>query len=277
MNPWEVLGVPKTATEDEIKKAYRKLASKHHPDKGGDTATFQNIQTAYDTLTNPSKRSAYEQTQHTTQEFDFADLHDVFSNRTSFEDFIKKTRWGAGPRSSQRNHDVSAILHFNLVDFINCATKEVDVRVDGTTKKIFITLDPEYRPGTRLKFPGYGSKQFAGPAGDLYVTINIVDDGIHQVSGPDLYRYLEIDVFKALLGGTEEFTSPEGKTLSVTIPKAAKQNTKLRVKGFGLPYGANGLRGDLYIELILKLEPLSDEDLNKTVLELYNERHSNRN
>jgi curved DNA-binding protein len=273
MNPWEVLGVDKTATEDEIKRAYRKLASKHHPDKGGDTATFQNIQTAYDTLTDPVKRQSYSKA-NTSRDFNFDDLHEAFTSSARFEEFIRKSRWGS---QSPRNHDVSAVVHFNLIDFINCATKEVEVRVDGTTQKIFITLTPEYKPGTRLKFPGYGSKQYAGTPSDLYVTVNLLDDGVHQLSGADLYRYLEIDVFKALLGGTEEFTSPDGKLLSIGIPIATKQDTKLRVKGHGLPYGANGLRGDLYVEIIIKLEPLSDDDLNKTVSELYNERHSNRN
>ena len=287
MDPRKVLGVAANATPEEIKAAYRKLASKHHPDKGGDTAKFQEIQRAYDTLTNPNEAYKFNdfgdtRANNQSRESYFEDLFRQATARhggrhnsgwEDFNDIMRKGGFNNG--RTVRNGDSNAEIAFSIKDFMTGATAEVSLRLPDRHQTIVVTLKPEYTPGSRLKFPGQGSKANKDlPAGDLYVTLGITPDANYDWIGSDLITVIDVDAVTAIVGGTATLNIPDGRELSVTIPPASQGSTTLRLRGWGMPYGANGLKGDLFVKLNITIPKLSAEELNKTIMELYNERNN---
>lgn len=283
MNPREVLGVGRNATPEEIKSAYRKLASKHHPDKGGDTARFQEIRCAYDTLSNPIKASEFEDVSSTratnkSREAYFDDLFrraasDDHRSSDEFNDIMRRGGFSNGHNA--KNGDSIADIAFSIKDFMMGATAEVSLRLPDRNQNIVVTLKPEYTPGSRLKFSGQGSKANKDlPPGDLYVTLALLPDANYDWVGSDLITMIDVDAITAIIGGTATLNIPDGRELSVTIPEASQGSTTLRLRGWGMPYGVNGLKGDLFVKLNITIPTLSAEELNKTIMELYNERNN---
>lgn len=282
MDPRKILGVGAEATPEEIKTAYRKLASKHHPDKGGDTAKFQEIQRAYDTLTATTESYKFENYDGTRQsrESYFEDLfnqatagNQTHENWREFNDVMRRGGFSNG--RTVKNGDSTAEVAFTLRDYITGATHDVNLRLPDRQQTIVVTLKPEYTPGSRLKFAGQGShanKEL--PPGDLYVILGVVPDANYDWVGSDLITVIDIDVFTAIVGGDKEITIPDDRKLSVTIPAASQSSTTLRLRGWGMPYGANGLKGDLFVKLNITIPKLSAEELNKTIMELHNERNN---
>jgi len=285
MDPRKVLGVERNATPEEIKSAYRKLASKHHPDKGGDTAKFQEIQRAYDTLSNPAEAYKFEdfgetRTNNKSRESYFEDLfrHATAGNQSAegwqeFNDVMRRGGFSNG--RTVKNGDSTAEIAFSLKDYITGATHEVNLRLPDRQQTIIVTLKPEYTPGSRLKFAGQGShanKEL--PPGDLYVILGLTPDADYDWVGSDLITVIDVDAISAIVGIDTELTIPDGRTLSVTVPPASQSSTTLRLRGWGMPYGANGLRGDLFVKLNITIPKLSADELNKTIMELHNERNN---
>lgn len=285
MDPRKVLGVERNATPEEIKSAYRKLASKHHPDKGGDTAKFQEIQRAYDTLSNTAEAYKFEdfgstRANNKSREHYFEDLFRQATannpNQEGWQEFNDVMRRGGFTNGrTVKNGDVSAEIAFSIKDFMMGATAEVSLRLPDRHQTIVVTLTPEYTPGSRLKFPGQGSKANKDlPAGDLYVTLALLPDANYDWVGSDLITVIDVDAITAIVGGITELTIPDDRKLSVTIPPTSQGSTTLRLRGWGMPYGVNGLKGDLFVKLNITIPKLSADELNKTIMELYNERNN---
>lgn len=284
---YSVLGVPKTASDDDIKKAYRKLARKHHPDLNPNDAEankkFQQINEANEILSDSEKRRKYDQygkdwqhaeqfeqarqqqqqsrqsyTQGDTGDFDFSDGF----GGADFSDFLF-SMFGqeGGPQSRQqakfRGQDYQAELHLNLRDAHT--THKQTLTVDG--KNIRITVPAGIENGQKIKLAGYGSSGVkGGPSGDLYITFVIADDSRYKRKANDLYVDEEIDLYTALLGGEKVIETLDGK-VKVTVPPETQNGTKVRLKGKGYPvYKQEGSFGDLYVQWQIKLPAnLTDE------------------
>lgn len=273
---YSVLGVPKDASDDAIKKAYRKLARKHHPDLNPNdqeaNKKFQQINEANEVLSDPEKRKKYDQYgkdwQHAdqfeeaqrqqqsrqaygqsaggTSDYDFsdgfggADFSDFFSSM-----FGQEAGGGRGRRQAQfKGQDYQADLHLSLRDAYT--THKQTMTVDG--KSIRITVQAGVENGQKIKLSGYGSPGInGGPNGDLYITFVIDDDPRFRRMGNDLYVDEVIDLYTAVLGGDRVVETMDGK-VKLTVKPETQNGTKVRLKGKGFPvYKQDGSFGDLYI------------------------------
>ncbi|HET8574380.1 MAG TPA: J domain-containing protein [Edaphocola sp.] len=288
---YEILGVSKTASESEIKKAFRKLARKFHPDLHPDDQDakkrFQEINEAYEVLSDPEKRAkydkygkdwkhgeAYEQARQAQQRQQGAHQQGGFegfatgqdyseTGATDFSEFFEAMFGGSRRRHSGRNYpfkgaDFQAELTLTLQQAAH--THQQILEVNG--KKIRITIPAGIADGQKIKLNGYGDKGHdGGPDGDLYITFNILSDQRYQRKGDDIYISEPLPLLTAVLGGHKEIETLNGK-VKITIPELTQNESRIRLKGKGFPiYKQDGKFGDLYIKWFVQLPvKLSDEE-----------------
>ncbi|HMU42798.1 MAG TPA: J domain-containing protein [Ignavibacteriaceae bacterium] len=305
---YKILGVDKSATQDEIKKAYRKLAMKHHPDRNAGNKSseekFKEITEANEVLSDPDKRKKYDtlgsnwnQYQHTggqgfddfythfggggrrptgsgsTYEFN-GNINDIFGGMGGgfsdfFESFFGGRGGGFGGRTQQQKTavDVEAIMNVTLEEaFVG---SEKTISVEG--KKLKIKINPGTKDGQKLRLKGLGrSKTVDGTKGDLYLNIHILQHPFYEIKEDDLYYNLDIDLYTAVLGGSEKIITLDGKTISITIPEGTESEKTLRLKGLGQRNG--GSRGDLFVKIHVTIP----KNLTKEEKELFKKLKSLR-
>ena len=271
---YKILGVSKDASEDDIKKAYRKLARKHHPDLNPNNKEahklFQQLNEANEVLSDPEKRRKYDQYgkdwqhaehfekskesrkqsanfggQQFSGGFDDDEFSDFFASM-----FGERSGRRSGRSTGFRGNDYDATLELKLEDVYSTQQQVVTVN----DKKIRITIPAGVENGQKIKLKGYGGPGHnGGPAGDLYITFNIINNGPFRRDGNDLYKSIELDLYTAVLGGEITIDTLGGK-LKLKISPATQNLTKMRLKGKGFPlYKQEGKFGDLYITLQVKL------------------------
>jgi curved DNA-binding protein len=282
---YKILEVDKNATAEDIKKAYRKLARKLHPDLNPNDKDahkkFQQINEANEVLSDPEKRKKYDQYgkdwQHAEQfekqrqsrprQEAYASAgnfsEDDFSERDFSEgDFSSFFESMFGGRSGQRQtryrgQDLNAELHLQLIDVFK--THKQTLSVNG--QNIRITIPAGVENGQVIKLKGYGASGVnGGPTGDLYITFQIADNQEFKRIGNDLFTTATLDLYTALLGGETVIETLEGK-VKMKVKPETQPGTKVRLKGKGVPvYKQEGQSGDLYVTYELKLPTnLSDK------------------
>lgn len=272
-----ILGISKQASADEIKKAYRKLARKLHPDLNPDDAEankkFQQLAEAYEVLRNEENRKKYDQYgenwQHAEQyqqasqqrqsqgnqhEYSYGGFDSADFGNGDFSDFFESMFGGArgrGQRQSQfRGQDYNASLSFKLRDVVE--TTKQTLSVNG--KNIRITVPAGVADGQVIKLAGYGAPGVnSGPAGDLFITFQISDDHDFKRLNDDLYKTVEIDVYQAVLGDEITVETLSGK-VKVKVGAGTQNGGKARLKGKGMPvYKKDGSFGDLILTYQVKI------------------------
>ena len=231
---YSTLGVSKTATQDEIKKAFRRLASQHHPDKGGDTAKFQEIQAAYDTLGDSAKRQQYDNPRpqfnnfgHASgPQFDFDTIFNVFG--TQF-----------GHRQQRQQPAVSrANLTITLADVATGGKRTIGI--GQSTVEIEIPLG--INDGDSIQYRGLGTQ-----GSDLIITFRIAPSSTWQRQGSNLLTEHTINIWDLILGGETTVKDLLGNEITILVPKGTQPGARLRLRGRGLP-GRVG-PGDIIVQI----------------------------
>lgn len=252
MDYYSVLGVSRDASPEDIKRAYRRLASKHHPDKGGEDAKFQEIQKAYEVLSDPQKRQQHDNPNQFHFDVNSGNMDDVFGQM--FRHFGFNPFHPGGRAQPQRNRDTRVELILNLEETLADQTKVISVRnANGDRDNIDISIPRGITSGTTIKYPNLGDNSNADlPRGDLYITVHVKVNPEYAVNGLDLIQNLTIDSFDAILGCEREVETLDHKRFMVKIPAGCQHSTKLKITGQGLYAFRNDIRGNLFINLNIK-------------------------
>ncbi len=279
---YKTLGVDKTASQDDIKKAYRKLARKYHPDVNpGDKEAekrFKEINEANEVLSNPENRTKYDkygenwkhgeeyekaqQQQQQSRSYGNSDFGGFdFGGGEEYSDFFQNMfgggasgGFGRGSRGSAsgkfKGQDVYAELNLTLRDAAN--THQQTFEING--KKVRITIPAGVYDGQQIKLKGHGNAGYnGGPNGDLYITFNIAQDSRFERIGDDLKVKIPIDVYTAVLGGEVAIETLEG-SVKLKVKPETQNGTTVRLKGKGFPvYKKEGQFGDLFVTYEVKI------------------------
>jgi len=298
-DPYTVLGVPNTSTEDEIKQAYRKLARKYHPDvsKEPEAETrFKEVGEAYKVLKEADTRAAYDRMGSqwkSGQEFQpppdwdsgFEFSGRDFGDATEFSDFFE-TLFGRAARAQGRQahaqgEDHHAKVQIDIQDAYHGAQRSISLsvpvvdahgRVNTAERTLNVNIPKGIRAGQHLRLAGQGGPGSGkGGAGDLYLEIEFRPDASFRVDGRDVYVDLPLAPWEAALGATVTVPIPDGP-VQLTVPAGSAAGRKLRLKGKGIP---GNPAGDLYAVLGISLPPPGDEAVKKAYRALQEASHFN--
>jgi DnaJ-class molecular chaperone len=293
-DPYQELGVSRTASADEVRKAFRKLAKQNHPDTNpGDKAAeerFKRVSAAFDIVGDPEKRKKFDAGEidadgretfrggfqggrgpwgaappggggfgrggptYTSESFEGVDLGDILGEMFGGARGAGGRGGGFGP-FSQRGSDVRARLEITLEEAIKGGKKRISFS-DGRT--IDVTIPKGAQEGQTLRLKGQGAPGRAG-AGDAFIELAVAPHPIFRREGEVLVMDLPVTVYDAVLGGKVEAPTPDGP-VTLTVPRGANSGAKLRLKGKGLS-DPQGRRGDLFARLIVTLPEKTDSEL----------------
>lgn len=267
MDAYTTLGVAQGASDEEIKKAYRKLAAQHHPDRaGGDTAKFQEIQSAYETLSDPQKRQQHDNPQH--------QHHFHTGNMGGFDDMFNAFGFGDifGQRAHARPQRNSTLNLHTSVSLDEAFTgKELVANIQlpsGKDQIINVKIPPGVTDGTTLRLREIGDDRIQGiPRGDIHLSVSVLAHPKFERQGDDLIETLNISALDAILGIDRIVETIDHKSLHVTIPSGTQPGTVLSLHGQGMPnMHDNRFRGRLLLKINIVI-PTNLTDAQKALIE----------
>lgn len=256
MDYYSTLGVNRNATEDDIKTAYRKMAMKHHPDRGGNETKFKQISEAYEILSDPQKKQMVDMgvdpnaqpmhrgAQHQQGPFEF------HFNTGNFGDIFGNFGFGGG-RPMTRNKTININVDLSLEDVLRGKDLDAELAVPGGKKKIInISIPAGIDGGQQIRYQGMGDASIAGiPPGDLLVNIRVLPHAVFMRQGDSLLVERTISVWDAMLGCNLELHTLDGKKLNIAVPAGSQPETVLSCRNEGLPNMRNRQRGNLLIKI----------------------------
>ncbi len=269
---YEVLGVSKSASADEIKRAFRKKAVELHPDRGGDEEKFKELNEAYEVLKDPQKKAAYDQFGHAAgahqagggqyggaggyqgfEGFDFSQFTGGGqAGFSGFEDLFGA--FFAGARNRPRDVEIALTIDFKEAVF--GTTKEITLRVADNQKgerkqeDIKVKIPAGIDDGQSIKLSGHGEVSANGAKGDLYVHVRVRPDKDFERHGANIVSRVKVGMVDAALGTTAEVNTLDGK-VKIKVPAGSQHGKVLKLSGKGVPIVHSNKRGDHLIEVLL--------------------------
>ena len=284
---YAIMGVSRDATQDDIKRSYRKLARKYHPDVSDDPKAeerFKELGEAYEVLKDPEKRAAYDQLGSRWKEgqefrpppdwdqgFEFRDGGYTEADAAQFSDFFESLFGGRGRRAAHRRpefhlrgEDHTARVSVDLEDAYLGARRAITLRAPELTddghvvvreRTLNVNIPKGIRSGQKIRLAGQGGPGLGrGEPGDLYLHVELNPHGMYRVDGRDVYLDLPVAPWEAALGATVKVPTPAGP-VDLRIPANSNQGSRLRLKGKGIP---GKTPGDMYVVLKVVLPPVND-------------------
>ena len=259
MDYYSTLGLKRGASDAEIKKAYRSMAMKHHPDRGGDQNKFKEISTAYEALTDPDKKRIIDMGGDPNAQpgagfgqspfefhFNTGNINDIFGN----------FRFGGfGGQPQRRNKSLNINVEVSLEDILNGKDINAEIGIPGGKNKIInIAIPPGIENGQQIRYEGMGDNSIPSlRPGDLIVNVIVRPHPTFKREGTSLILEKEVAVYDAILGSFLEIKTLDDKTLSINIPPGTQPETVFSCKGEGLPHMRTRQRGNLLIKIKVKI------------------------
>ena len=283
---YKVLGVGETATKEQIKKAFKDIAKKEHPDRGGNEAVFKEANEAHDTLKDSQKRHDYDtqrkfgggtrqggQGQHPFFNEDiFGDFFSGFSGGDM--DFNGRFNFQGNPNARtktfrarhQANKSINVRMAISIKEAMSNNEKTINYKLpSGRDEFATIKIPAGIQHGVTFKFAGMGDDSIKNvPRGDLMVQMSVLDSDGYTRKGNDLYTDKTINCFQAVRGHKIQLNTLEDSVITVNVPAGTQPNTLLLVKSRGMPvHKTLGIRGNLYVKIHILIPQLSTADLKK--------------
>jgi DnaJ-class molecular chaperone len=254
-DPYRVLGINQNATEDEVKKAYKKMSMKHHPDRGGNHDDFVQVQQAYNEIKNPPSN-------------DWNTTKQEYAHTGGFEDLFRQHFGTQFQNRQQRNADVRIVYHITLEELITNDTKNVEIRYTGGSRTVSIQIPPGIEDGSEVQYHGFGADNIDRLApGNLIVQYQFKRHPEFTVDRYNLIKRLNISIRDAMIGTEKIITTLDGRSIKLKIQPGTQSKSRLRIPESGLP--RNRLpNGDLYVEINVNIPPLTQPDLDKPLKDL---------
>jgi curved DNA-binding protein len=259
---YATLGVPRTATASDIKQAFRRLASQHHPDKGGDTARFQAIQAAYAVLGDEQKRAEYDNPRSQMHQaghgdsgpnFNFNDIFEMFGARFTEHPF----------HQAQRQSSSRVQIWISLEDAARGGPRMIGIATHQGQSTVEIVIPAGIEDGDNVRYGGLG------PGGsDIVVLYRIHPSAKWQRQGADLAIDIVIPLWDLILGKSITLDTVTGTTVEMTVAPGTQPGTVLRVRGYGMPRKQSTQRGDMMIKIQTRLPDTIPEDIKERIRQL---------
>ena len=283
---YKILGVGETATTDQIKKAFKDIAKKEHPDRGGDEARFKEANEAHDTLKDSQKRHDYDSMRKFGGTQDGQGQHPFF-NEDIFGDFFSGFQQGQGGdmdfnsrfnfttqgnraktfrTRQQANKSINVRMAISIKEAMMNNEKTINYKLpSGREEFATVKIPAGVQHGVTFKYAGMGDDSIRNvPRGDLMVQMSVLDSDGYTRKGNDLYSDKTIDCFQAVRGHKIQLKTLEDSVISVNVPAGTQPNTLLMVKGRGMPvHRTLNIRGNLYVKIHVLIPQLSASDLKK--------------
>jgi len=267
MDYYKRLGVSKNASSDEIKKAYKKLAMQHHPDKGGDSEMFSQINEAYETLKDPQKRSVYDNPQPQYQ-FNTGNMPH------GFEDMFAQFGFG---RRQVKNKDIrlQVVLEFDEQWTGKPITATYKL-MSGRNETVDIRIPPGVSHNETIRYGGLGDDSIPGmPRGNLLIHVQIKAHEYYKRDGDNVIATRQVDVFDLLLGTNLDIQSPTGRQFNLKIPRGTNPGTTFSINGHGIPNVRTGRQGNIYIKVDAKIPVINDAKVLNNLQKIKNRLTNN--
>jgi curved DNA-binding protein len=262
MDYYATLGLQRNASDAEIKKAYRSMAMKYHPDRGGDEKKFKEISQAYEYLSDPQKKQIIDLGGDPNAQpgaggfgqspfefhFNTGNMNDIFGN-FGFGGF--------GRQPQRRNRSLNINVEITLEDVLSGRDFTAEVSIPGKNKMINIQIPPGIEHGQQIRYEGMGDDSIPGlKPGDLLVNIVVREHSRYRREGTSLIIDREVSVWDALLGASIDIQTLDNKTLSIKLPPGTQPDTVLSCKGEGLPNMRTRQRGNMLIRIKVSIPKL---------------------
>lgn len=270
---YDILGVGKSASQDEIKKAFRKLAQKYHPDAGGDEEKFKQINEAYAVLSDPQKKAQYDRF-GTVDGNPFAgyggyggggnpfggagggagfNWSDIFGNMAN-GDGAFGSNWDFHVNRAVKGKDLQVSISLSFDEAFKGCSKKVSIRIPSTgeTETVTVNVPAGAVDGGKMRFRGKGEFGIdGGPRGDLLVITRLAEHPLYERDGANVVMRLDVSIAEAALGASIVVPTPDGSMVKMRVPAGSQDGATLRVKGKGAPYlkGKGTGNGDLLIKV----------------------------